>query len=223
MRKRRRLARWSRDVLITEAGGDSERRLREQADARPRRAHEHGRTRLCRAPWRPRRPRSQRRSMQSPSALRAGGRLIYVGAGSSGRIAALDASECEATFSTPPGMVVALVAGGESAPALVQAAAEDDRDTGAADVEALSIGAADAVVGMSASGSTPYVLGALEAAGTQVRSRRVSCATPGSKLGVDRRARDRSSSSAPSSSRGRPGSKPAPRRSSCSTRSRRSR
>ncbi len=96
--------------------------------------------------------------------LRAGGRLVYVGAGSSGRIAALDASECEATFSTPPGMVVALVAGGESAPALVQAAAEDDRAAGVADVEALDVDTADAVVGVSASGSTPYVLGALAAA-----------------------------------------------------------
>jgi N-acetylmuramic acid 6-phosphate etherase len=96
--------------------------------------------------------------------LRAGGRLVYVGAGSSGRIAALDASECEATFSTPPGMVVALVAGGESAPALVQAAAEDDREAGTADVEALDVDTADAVVGVSASGSTPYVLGALAAA-----------------------------------------------------------
>src|SRR5688572_2432172 len=57
----------------------------------------------------------------------AGGRLVYVGAGSSGRIAALDASECEATFSTPAGTVIALVAGGVAAPGLVQAAAEDDR------------------------------------------------------------------------------------------------
>ena len=63
--------------------------------------------------------------------MRAGGRLVYVGAGSSGRIAALDASECEATFSTAPGAVVALVAGGETAPPLLQAAAEDDRDRGA--------------------------------------------------------------------------------------------
>ena len=97
--------------------------------------------------------------------LRAGGRLVYVGAGSSGRIAALDASECEATFSTPSGMVVALVAGGEASPTSVQAAAEDDRDSGVADVEALSVAANDAVVGISASGSTPYVLGALAAAG----------------------------------------------------------
>jgi len=115
--------------------------------------------------------------------LRAGGRLVYVGAGSSGRIAALDASECEATFSTPPGMVVALVAGGESAPALVQAAAEDDRDTGAAAVEALSIGATDAVVGISASGSTPYVLGALNAAAAAGALTTCVVSTPGSKLG----------------------------------------
>jgi N-acetylmuramic acid 6-phosphate etherase len=96
--------------------------------------------------------------------MRAGGRLVYVGAGSSGRIAALDASECEATFSTAPGAVVALVAGGETAPPLVQAAAEDDRDRGADEILALQLSAVDSVVGVSASGTTPYVLGAIEAA-----------------------------------------------------------
>ena len=96
--------------------------------------------------------------------LRAGGRLVYVGAGSSGRIAALDASECMATFSTPPETVIALVAGGELATALTQAAAEDDRDAGAADLLALAPTPADAVVGISASGATPYVVGALETA-----------------------------------------------------------
>jgi N-acetylmuramic acid 6-phosphate etherase len=96
--------------------------------------------------------------------LRGGGRLVYVGAGSSGLLAALDAFECEATFSVAPGVVVALVAGGVSAPALAQAAAEDDRDAGARDLRALEVGPADAVVGVSASGSTPYVLGALGAA-----------------------------------------------------------
>ena len=96
--------------------------------------------------------------------LRAGGRLVYVGAGSSGLIAALDASECEATFSMSPGVVSALVAGGASAPALAQAAAEDDRGAGSRDVMALEVGAADAVVGVSASGGTPYALGAIEAA-----------------------------------------------------------
>jgi N-acetylmuramic acid 6-phosphate etherase len=95
--------------------------------------------------------------------MRAGGRLVYVGAGTSGGIAALDAAECETTFSTPPGAVVALVAGGEDASALRQAAAEDDRAAGADAIAALDVGAADAVVGISASGSTPYVLGAVEA------------------------------------------------------------
>ena len=96
--------------------------------------------------------------------LRAGGRLVYVGAGSSGLLAALDASECEATFSVEPGVVVALVAGGVGSPALAQAAAEDDRDAGARDLLALEVGPADAVVGVSASGRTPYVLGAVAAA-----------------------------------------------------------
>jgi N-acetylmuramic acid 6-phosphate etherase len=96
--------------------------------------------------------------------MRTGGRLVYVGAGSSGLIAALDASECEATFATSPGLVSALVAGGEKASSLAQAAAEDDRGAGAADIAALAIGAADSVVGISASGRTPYVLGALDAA-----------------------------------------------------------
>ena len=96
--------------------------------------------------------------------LERGGRLIYVGAGSSGRIAALDAAECESTFGVPPDLVVALVAGGESSPPLVQEAAEDDAAAGAADVTAVRVTEADAVVGVSASGRTPYVLGALEAA-----------------------------------------------------------
>src|SRR5919206_4993510 len=96
--------------------------------------------------------------------LARGGRLIYVGAGSSGRLAALDAAECESTFSTEPGQVVALVAGGLVASPAVQAAAEDGAEVGAAEVAALGAGEADAVVGISASGRTPYVLGALRAA-----------------------------------------------------------
>ncbi len=96
--------------------------------------------------------------------LARGGRLVYVGAGSSGRIAALDASECETTFSVPPGTVVSLLAGGVSAPPLQQEAAEDDRDAGGRDVAALAVGDDDIVVGISASGRTPYVLSAIEAA-----------------------------------------------------------
>jgi N-acetylmuramic acid 6-phosphate etherase len=114
--------------------------------------------------------------------LRSGGRLVYVGAGSSGRLAALDASECEATFATAPGLVVALVAGGESAPALVQAAAEDDRSAGREDVAALDVSPADAVVGVSASGSTRYVLGALESAAEAGALTACIVSVPGSEL-----------------------------------------
>jgi N-acetylmuramic acid 6-phosphate etherase len=96
--------------------------------------------------------------------LASSGRLIYVGAGSSGRIAALDAAECQSTFSTPAEQVVALVAGGSEAPPPVQEAAEDDYDGGAADIGGLRVGANDAVVGVSASGRTPYVAGAIQAA-----------------------------------------------------------
>jgi N-acetylmuramic acid 6-phosphate etherase len=96
--------------------------------------------------------------------LAQGGRLIYVGAGSSGRLAALDAAECQATFSAEPGQVVALVAGAQETSPLDQEAAEDDADAGAADVRRLGVSRADAVVGVSASGRTPYVHGALQAA-----------------------------------------------------------
>jgi N-acetylmuramic acid 6-phosphate etherase len=96
--------------------------------------------------------------------LGRGGRLIYVGAGSSGRIAAVDAAECESTFSTPAGQVVAVVAGGVHAAPLEQEAAEDDRESGEGAIRALDVRPLDAVVGVSASGRTPYVLGAIEAA-----------------------------------------------------------
>jgi N-acetylmuramic acid 6-phosphate etherase len=96
--------------------------------------------------------------------LRSGGRLVYVGAGSSGRIAALDADECEATFATEPGRVVALVAGAELASAADREAAEDDGEAGRHAVERLGVSSRDAVVGVSASGRTPYVVQALEAA-----------------------------------------------------------
>jgi len=95
--------------------------------------------------------------------LRGGGRLIYVGAGSSGAIAALDADECEATFSTVPGQVVALVAG-TGLTGAAREAAEDDVLAGAGAVEELGVSDRDAVVGVSASGRTAYVLAALERA-----------------------------------------------------------
>ena len=96
--------------------------------------------------------------------LERGGRLVYVGAGSSGRLALVDAAECGPTFGVAPEQVVALVAGGPAALAVAQEAAEDDAGAGAQDVAAAGVAARDAVVALSASGATPYVLGAARAA-----------------------------------------------------------
>ncbi len=96
--------------------------------------------------------------------LAGGGRLVYVGAGTSGRLAALDAAECQSTFSTRPGEVVALVAGGIAGEPLEQEAAEDDAAAGERDVERLGVSPRDAVVALSASGRTPYVVAALRSA-----------------------------------------------------------
>jgi N-acetylmuramic acid 6-phosphate etherase len=114
--------------------------------------------------------------------LRRGGRLIYVGAGSSGRIAAVDAAECESTFSTPPGKVVSLLAGGHDASALEQEAAEDDRDAGAGEVAALTLRPEDVVVGVSASGRTPYTVAAVEAAAAAGARTACVVSAPGSEL-----------------------------------------
>ena len=93
--------------------------------------------------------------------LAGGGRLIYVGAGSSGRLAAVDAAECQTTFAAEPSQVVALFAGSNLVSPLEQEAAEDDAEAGLRDVRNLRVSPADAVVGISASGRTPYVLGAV--------------------------------------------------------------
>ncbi|GAA2386594.1 N-acetylmuramic acid 6-phosphate etherase [Streptomyces glaucosporus] len=91
-----------------------------------------------------------------------GGRLVYAGAGTAGRLGVLDASECPPTFNTDPAQVVGLVAGGPAA--LVRAAegAEDRGDLAAADLDGLGVGPDDVVVGVSASGRTPYAVGAVE-------------------------------------------------------------
>ncbi len=96
--------------------------------------------------------------------LRSGGRLIYVGAGTSGRLGVLDASECPPTFSTAPEMVVGLIAGGPSALTRAVEGAEDDPDRGAADIAAMMVADHDLVVGIATSGRTPYVLGAVREA-----------------------------------------------------------
>jgi N-acetylmuramic acid 6-phosphate etherase len=111
--------------------------------------------------------------------LARGGRLVYIGAGSSGQIAALDAAECQSTFSVD---VVALVAGGLVASPAAQAAAEDDAEAGADEAAALALGEADAVVGISASGRTPYVLGGLRAAADAGALTVALASVPGSEL-----------------------------------------
>jgi N-acetylmuramic acid 6-phosphate etherase len=96
--------------------------------------------------------------------LRAGGRLIYVGAGTSGRLATLDAAECPPTFGVSPKLVQAVVAGGQRALTRAVEGAEDSAAQGARDLAARRVSRRDAVVGLSASGATPYVLGALKMA-----------------------------------------------------------
>jgi N-acetylmuramic acid 6-phosphate etherase len=93
--------------------------------------------------------------------FRRGGRLIYIGAGTSGRLGVLDASECPPTFSTPPAMVVGLIAGGPAALTRAIEGAEDQPERGAGDLEAIGLQPVDLVVGIATSGRTPYVLGAV--------------------------------------------------------------
>ncbi|KQN47348.1 N-acetylmuramic acid 6-phosphate etherase [Serratia sp. Leaf50] len=101
----------------------------------------------------------------------AGGRLIYLGAGTSGRLGVLDASECPPTFGVQHGMVIGLIAGGPSALLKAVEGAEDNAELGVEDLKNLNLTADDTVVGLAASGRTPYVIGALRYA------RHLGCAT----------------------------------------------
>ncbi len=92
----------------------------------------------------------------------AGGRLFYIGAGTSGRLAVVDASECPPTYGVPYGLVVAIIAGGDDAITKAVENAEDDWLQGWKDLEVHNIGEKDVVIGIAASGTTPYVIGALE-------------------------------------------------------------
>ncbi len=94
-------------------------------------------------------------------AFKSGGRLLYIGAGTSGRIGVLDAVECPPTFGTSPDLVKAVLAGGEGAMYEAVEGAEDDEELGAKDVEGLHINHNDVLIGIAASGRTPYVKGAL--------------------------------------------------------------
>lgn len=93
--------------------------------------------------------------------LRAGGRLFYTGAGTSGRLGVLDASECPPTFNTPPDLVQGLIAGGDGALRRSVEKAEDSTEQGQQDLAERGFSSADALVGIAASGRTPYVLGAI--------------------------------------------------------------
>ena len=96
--------------------------------------------------------------------LGRGGRLVYLGAGTSGRLGVLDASECPPTFRADPRQVRGLIAGGEAAMFVAQEGAEDSPEGGAADVDAEAVGPDDVVLGIAAGGTTPYVHGALRRA-----------------------------------------------------------
>jgi N-acetylmuramic acid 6-phosphate etherase len=96
--------------------------------------------------------------------MQKGGRLFYVGAGTSGRLGIVDASECPPTFGVPQGWVVGIIAGGDSAIREAVEFAEDDKDQGWQDLEEYQINHKDVVIGLAASGITPYVIGAVEEA-----------------------------------------------------------
>ena len=120
-------------------------------------------------------------------AIRSGGRLIYMGAGTSGRLGVLDAVECPPTFGVSPDVVVGLIAGGEGAFVRAVEGAEDSRELGKADLEAIGLTPKDLVVGIAASGRTPYVLGGLAYANSLgCKTAAISC-NPGSALGKEAR------------------------------------
>jgi len=116
-------------------------------------------------------------------ALSCGGRLIYVGAGTSGRLAALDASECPPTFNTHPKTIQYLIAGGERALSRASEVSEDSRKAGRADMAKRKPGKKDVVVGVAASGRTPFTIAAVEHARSKGARTVAVVANPGSELG----------------------------------------
>ena len=111
--------------------------------------------------------------------LRTGGRLIYVGAGTSGRLGVLDAAECPPTFQSDPEQVVGVIAGGDAALRRSSEAREDDAGGSAAVLAELEVGERDTVVAIAAGGTTPYVLGAIEiASAAGAMTALLTCATP---------------------------------------------
>ncbi len=113
------------------------------------------------------------------AAFRAGGRLLYIGAGTSGRLGVLDAAECPPTFGTDPAMVVGIIAGGFKAMLRSVEGAEDDINAGIAEMDGQRVSSTDVVVGIAASGTTPYVRAALgRAQALGARTVMLSCAEP---------------------------------------------
>ncbi len=118
--------------------------------------------------------------------FRTGGRLVYVGAGTSGRLAVLDASECPPTFGVSPSQVQAVIAGGRRAMTRAVEGAEDDAEAGATALRRLRVDSRDVVCGITASARTPFVLGALdEARRREARTVLVCCNPPGPQVTVD--------------------------------------
>ena len=115
--------------------------------------------------------------------LRAGGRMFYVGAGTSGRLGVLDASECPPTFGTPPETVQGIIAGGTPALTKAQEGAEDNPEAARKDIAAREVGAGDFVIGIAASGTTPYVQSALaEAKQRGAATAIIACSPPAAEL-----------------------------------------
>ncbi len=107
-------------------------------------------------------PQIESLTVQISEKLKQGGRLFYMGAGTSGRLGVVDASECPPTFGVPQDLVIGLIAGGDSAIRKAVEFAEDSKDQGWKDLNGYSISKKDVVVGIAASGTTPYVIGALQ-------------------------------------------------------------
>lgn len=120
--------------------------------------------------------------LEALSKMRKGGRIFYIGAGTSGRLGVVDASECPPTFGVEHGVVVGLIAGGDEAIRKAVENAEDDTSQGWEDLKEWNINALDTVVGIAASGTTPYVLGAIEKAKNEgLLTAGITC-NPGSPL-----------------------------------------
>lgn len=122
---------------------------------------------------------------KTAQALRQGGRLFYVGAGTSGRLGVLDAAECPPTFCTPPEMVQGILAGGDAALVRSSEALEDRAGDGAAAIAERNVSETDVVVGITAGGTTPFVHGALQAANKRGATTVFMACVPADQVSID--------------------------------------